>query len=181
MEWSKEFLPVFLYAVLGLAAIYDLRFRKIPNGLTYPVMALAVAYHATLNGWGGVLLSLEGIGLGMALLILPFLMGGMGAGDVKLLGAVGGFLGPQGVFRAFLFIAIVGGVYAIVLLMKHGYLRNTGRRYWMILRTFFRTQTLIYVPPSPIEKKPQLIYGLAIALGTVLSLGPWELFSKIGI
>jgi len=100
-----------------------------------------------------------------------YLLGGMGAGDVKLLGAVGGFLGPQGVFGAFIFIGIVGGFYALILLVIHRILKGTTNRYWMMLRSLLQTGRLIHIPSSPMESKPKLMYGLAIAIGTFLSLG----------
>ncbi len=57
--------------------------------------------------------STGGLFLGVAFLLPVYLIGGMGAGDVKLMGAVGSILGPQGVFIAFLYSAIAGGLYAL--------------------------------------------------------------------
>ena len=94
----------------------------------------------------------------------------MGAGDVKLMGAVGGLLGPKGVFVAFIFTAIIGGIYALVILTLHGLLKETFKRYWMILKTFIFTQKFIYTLPSERGKKPRLYYGVAIALGTIISI-----------
>jgi len=171
MNWAGSFWGILLIAVLGIAVITDLRYRKIPNWLTFSAMAMGLAYQTGMDGWGGSLFSLKGLGLGMALFSIPYLMGGMGAGDVKLLGAVGAFLGPQGVFGVFLYTTLVGGLYAVVLLLFHGFFTETVRRYWTILKIFFITWNLIYVPASPRENKPRLLYGLAIAIGTFLSLG----------
>ncbi len=159
-----------LTTILLLASGWDLRFHKIPNWLVFPAMIAALSYHTAMNGLEGLFLSFQGMGLGMALLFPFFLLGGMGAGDVKLLGAVGAILGPQGVFLAFLFTALAGGVYAFILLIFHGHLKKTILRYKIILATFFVTRNLIYIPPPASEGKPQLLYGLAIALGTFLSL-----------
>jgi len=104
--------------------------------------------------------------VGIGVMILFYLMGGTGAGDVKLMGAVGGFLGPKGAFIAFLSTSIIGGIYAVVLLVLHGYLN----RYWAILKTFILTKKFIYNPPSNGEEKPKLYYGVAIALGTIISV-----------
>lgn len=163
-------IPFFLTIVLLIAAVSDSRFHKIPNWLTYPTMFVAIAYHTIMSGLAGFLFSLEGVGLGIAVLIVFYLMGGMGAGDVKLMGAVGGLLGPNGVFEAFLFTAIIGGIYSIALLILHGYLKETAKRLLMSLKTFIFTKQFIYITPIENKKRPKLCYGVAIALGTVFSV-----------
>ena len=160
-----------LGAALAIGALWDLRFRRIPNWLTLPAAATAIVYHTAMNGLEGFLFSLEGMALGIAILLPFYLKGGMGAGDVKLLGVVGAFLGPHAAFTAFLFTALVGGIYALALLIFHGYLKKTILRYRIILATFVLTRHFIYFPPPEKERKHQLLYGLAISLGTLLSLG----------
>jgi prepilin peptidase CpaA len=88
-----------------------------------------------------------------------YLLGGMGAGDVKLMGAVGGFLGPKGVFAAFLGTSLIGGVYAIVLLALQGGITDIIRRYGLMLKAFFFTHRMAYIPPVKKEKMPALCYG----------------------
>ncbi|MEW6327518.1 MAG: A24 family peptidase [Thermodesulfobacteriota bacterium] len=158
-----------LLTVLSIAVVSDLWSQKIPNWLTYPAMALGITYHSTASGWGGLFFSLKGMGLGIALMILPYIIGQMGAGDAKLMGAVGGLLGAKGVFVAFLFTSILGGVYALVLLILHGHLKETLKRYLHMLRTFLVTGRFFYIP-APSVKRPKLCYGLAIAAGTLCSL-----------
>jgi prepilin peptidase CpaA len=170
MDFSKLILFSILVLVLFTGAVWDLRFRKIPNWLTFPAMAIAVAHHTVVNGFTGFFFSLEGAAVGMAILLPFYLLGGMGAGDSKMLGAVGGLLGPQGVFGAFLFTALLGGIYALVLLACHGSLKKTVLRYKIIFATFLFTRNFIYIPPAAKERKPLLCYGLAIALGTFLSV-----------
>lgn len=159
-----------LSTVLLLAVINDLRFQRIPNWLTFAAIFSGIALNSVTNGFSGFLLSLIGAILGIALLILFYLLGGMGGGDVKLMGAVGAFLGPKGVVIAFLATALTGGIYALILLSFHGQLGKTLMRYWLILKTGLLTGKVFYVPPSEGEKKPRLRYGVAIALGTVLSV-----------
>lgn len=159
-----------LSAVLILALITDLRSQRIPNWLTFGAVFSGIAFNSLTHGLNGLLLSLAGLFLGVAILILFHLRGGMGGGDVKLMGAVGSLLGPKGVFAAFLATALIGGMYALMLLAIHGQLRKTLNRYWLILKTGLLTGKVFYVPPSEGEKKPRLRYGVAIALGTVLSL-----------
>lgn len=146
---SIGFIPTLLLsAILLIAAVKDIRFHKIPNWLTYSSMGIALLYHTGLNGLEGLLFSLKGIGIGMGLLIFFYLMKGMGAGDVKLLGAVGGLLGPTGVALAFLWTAVLGGIYALGLLVFH-----------LLNRT-----------DSEKREKPKLCYGVVIAAGTFLSV-----------
>jgi len=66
---------IFLSAVLIVASVNDLRFQKIPNLLTYPAMAVALVYHFVMNGLNGLLFSAVGLALGIAILIIPYLMG----------------------------------------------------------------------------------------------------------
>jgi prepilin peptidase CpaA len=165
--------PIFtllLILILLIAMASDIRFQKIPNRLTYPAMLAALIYHTAINGGGGFIFSAEGLGLGIAIWIIPYLMGGMGAGDVKLMGVVGAFLGPEGVFIASLFTAVTGGVCAVALLILHGHLKEIIKRYGAMLKTFIFTKNLVYLPPPQGEKKPRLYYGIAITLGTLASL-----------
>ncbi len=161
---------LFLIIVLLIAAISDVRFHKIPNWLTYSAMAGAVIYHTSVKGFGGFLFSGGGLGVGIFILIVPFFMGGMGAGEVKLLGAVGGLLGPEGVLTSFLFAAIIGGIYALTLLGFHGFLKEWTERHWAILKALIFRKDLIYSPLPARPEKLKLCYGLVIGLGTLISL-----------
>jgi prepilin peptidase CpaA len=113
-----------------------------------------------------------GLLLGIALFIPPYAFGGMGAGDAKLMGAVGAVVGVKGVFISAVLTAIYGGIYALLLLLifpKYGL--SIFSRAWAVLKTFVLTRQ--YVPmssPNPVKKKPRLCYGIAIALGTVTYL-----------
>ncbi|MBW2174112.1 MAG: prepilin peptidase [Deltaproteobacteria bacterium] len=163
------FLIILLASSLLIAAVQDLRFQKIPNLVTYPTMGIALVYHLVTNRLDGLLFSAGGLGVGIAIFILPYLMGGMGAGDAKLMGAVGTILGPKGVFIAFLFTAVIGGVYALILLLiSRRSLKGFISRHATTLKTFVMTHQFIPIPAAKDEKKPKLCYGIAIALGTLL-------------
>jgi prepilin peptidase CpaA len=165
------FLIIFLSIILIAAAVNDLRFQKIPNLLTYPAMGIALVYHFVMNGLDGLLFSAGGLALGIAVFILPYLMGGMGAGDAKLMGAVGAILGAKGVFIAFLFTAIIGGLYALILvLIKRQHFKGFFTRQAVTLKTFIFTRQFIPISEDSNEKKPRLCYGIAIALGTLFSV-----------
>ncbi len=127
---------VVFYAAVGLyvvlAAATDARMHRIPNYLTVPAALLGLAYHAFApTGWGAMT-SLAGFGVGFALLFIPWLFGGSGAGDVKLLAALGAWLGPQCVLVAFAVSTIFAAVAALVVMIHSGATRGvfaTKRRF----------------------------------------------------
>ena len=165
------FLIIFLSIILIAAAVNDLRFQKIPNLLTYPAMGIALGYHFIISGPDGLLFSAGGLAFGIAVFILPYLMGGMGAGDAKLMGAVGAILGARVVFIAFLFTAIAGGIYALILLLvRRQAFKGFWQRHVTTLKTFIFTGQFIPIPGDSNKKKPKLCYGIAIALGTLFSV-----------
>ena len=133
-------------------------------------MVIAFFYHGAFSGGNGLLFSFIGIAVGIGLLFLPYLMGGMGAGDAKLVGAVGGMIGAKGVFCAFLCTAFVGGIYAMMLiLVRRDYFNGFFKKQLTTLWTFILTRKYIPDPNQRGKKKrPRLCYGLAIALGTGL-------------
>ena len=162
------FLIVLLSSILIAAAIIDVRVRKIPNLLTYPTMVTALAYHFAMNGLDGLIFSAEGMALGIGIFILPYLMGGMGAGDAKLMGVVGAVMGPRGVFVASLATALVGGIMALALMLIHyKYGKGFILRSAATLKTLVVTGKYIPIPTGSDEPKPTLCYGLAIAIGAL--------------
>jgi prepilin peptidase CpaA len=163
-----------LSGVLIAAGINDILSGRIRNYLTYPAILLAVLTHSLNSGLGGALFSLAGLMVGLAVLFPLYMMRMMGAGDVKLMGAVGAVLGSTGVLTAFLWTAITGGIYAlIVLAFNKACCINTGNRFLLMGKTLLLTGQLAYIPPSEQEKQIKLRYGLAIALGTI-SYMLWE-------
>jgi prepilin peptidase CpaA len=163
----ETWLITFLLSVLVVAVVNDLMLNKIPNLLTYPTMAFAIIYHGVTKGPVGLIFSAGGLILGIALLILPYLVGEMGAGDAKLMGAVGAVLGPEGVFIAFLLTALAGGIYAFIVLMYHyRYSYHLFKRVSAMLKHFILTKQMIYISSDKKVKKPMLCYGIAIFFGT---------------
>ena len=162
------FTIILLSSILVIAAIIDLRVQKIPNLLTFPTMILGLIYYSITTGWNGLLFSIEGLVLGIAIFIIPYLMGGMGAGDAKLMGAIGAIIGPKGVLLASLFTAIAGGIYALtILLLNHKYSKSFIVRNAMTLKTLALTGQFIPISADESEKKFTLCYGVAIAIGTI--------------
>lgn len=167
-----NFPEIYLSVILLVAGVIDFRMQKIPNFLTFPTVITALIYHFFLNGVNGLWFSILGMFTGIALLIIPYIMGGMGAGDVKLLGAIGSFVGYKSVCVVFLFTAILGGIYAILLLIWY------EKSLKIFLKKAFHTMLSIvltnrYKPEfeSKNKIKPRLCYGIVIAMGGFLYMG----------
>jgi prepilin peptidase CpaA len=159
--------------VVAVAAVIDFRTHRIPNLLTFPALALALVLQFSFNGLPGVAAGLLGMLVGVGLFLLPFLLGGMGAGDVKLMGVAGAFLGPEGALWAVLFSGLAGGVLAIFWGLLQGRLG----------RVFSRTASLMVAAVDSRRREAQgglptleqgkgwtIPYGVAIAFGVALSI-----------
>ena len=166
------FLIILLLSVLSISAIIDFRSQKIPNLITFPAVIIALLYHFFTLGIDGLIFSALGMATGIALLIIPYMLGLSGAGDAKLMGAVGALLGSKSVFIAFLLTALVGGIYAIILILfNQKQFKGFFKKQLITLQLFILTRKFIPDPVEENSKKPKLCYGVAIALGTFIYLG----------
>ena len=110
--------PYAVISVVGLVACaIDLRWRRIPNVLTLPTALAGLLYHYTISGSDGLTSAFLGALVGLAIFFPLFALGGLGAGDVKLLAAFGAWLGPQQTLVAAVATAILGAIAAIVLML----------------------------------------------------------------
>jgi prepilin peptidase CpaA len=159
------------FSVIGLtllAAWLDFRTRKIPNWLTVPAFFLGLGLSTLLGGWPGAKASLEGAGLALALLLPLVLLRALGAGDWKLMGAAGAFLGPI----LFLFVLLgsifVSGLMAVVEMMRTRRVRETFHNMVVLLRGFvsfgLRANPKISLDNPRLLKLP---FGVAVALSTL--------------
>ena len=163
------FLPLFGLAIgLVVAAVIDVREGRIPNWLTGSLAVFGIGVNSLEYGWDGFLFSLGGLIMGLVCLIFFYLKGGMGAGDVKLLGAIGTILGPGQVVFAFAFAAMLGGLYSLALLSNQGGMRHAWDRMFLFLSTLKVTRT-IPVSGTQIPTEPKLRYALVLGLGTVIA------------
>ena len=157
--------------VSGAATIFDLRSGRIPNALTLGAAATGLIVGAITQGPNGASQSVAGWLVGCALFLPFFLLGGMGAGDVKLLAALGAWLGPSTTVFVALYTAVAGGVMAIVLSALRGYLTPLFMNLWGLLM-FWRVAGLQPMPGLTLRTaaSPRLPYALPIAAGTVTAL-----------
>lgn len=163
--------------ISSVAAVSDIRFRAVPNWLTYPAMLLGVGYHTMVNGAEGFFFGAGGLFLGLGLLIVFYLAGGTGAGDVKLMGAVGALLGPNGVFVAFIFTAVIGGFYGLALLLLRLGLQGTFIRLRIMFTSLLCGIGLNGLSTDKMRETPVLRYGVAIALGVFISI-VWNFYTN---
>lgn len=163
------FFPLFGLAIgLVMAAVIDVREGRIPNWLTGSLAVFGIGVNSLEYGWDGFLFSFGGLIMGLVCLIFFYLKGGMGAGDVKLLGAIGTILGPGQVVFAFAFAAMLGGLYSLALLSNQGGMRHAWDRMFLLLSTLKVTKT-IPVSGTQIPTEPKLRYALVLGLGTVIA------------
>jgi prepilin peptidase CpaA len=158
--------------VVGLAACaFDMRCRRIPNALTFGAAAAALVFHTVASGGGGLQTAALGWLAGTALFMPFFLLGGMGGGDVKLLAALGAWLGAGDAVWLAIYGSLAGGVLGVAYSLVHGYLgtalRNIGQllTYWWI------------VGPRPLPeltlehgKAPRLAFAIPMFVGTMVTL-----------
>ena len=156
-----------LVLTLGLAAavVIDVRTRRIPNWLTG---SIAGAGFGLAFGGGVVTPTQAALGLltGLLLMMPGHLIGATGAGDVKLLAAVGSMLGPDLTFRAFLYSAVAGGVFAVAVATRRGILAATLQDAGRLVTSPADARQVIESPARP----NRFAYGPAIAAGTLISL-----------
>ncbi len=149
----------------------DLQTRKIPNYLTISAALAGLAYNLGAAGWSGLGTGLLGMLLGFAFLFLPYLLGGMGAGDVKALAALGAWLGPTGTLYLFLYMAVAGGLLSLAAMLWQGVLWQKVRQGWRSLLHLLsrkgRGPTAASAPTLTVKGIP---YGVAMALGLVMLL-----------
>ncbi|MEN6536846.1 MAG: A24 family peptidase [Bryobacteraceae bacterium] len=172
-----SYLPLILQIVLAvvaiLAAVYDYRFRRIPNWLTLSGVLLGLGLNSFLFGWGG--LRTAGLGLGLAFLVyFPlYLLRGMGAGDVKLMGAVGSLVGAANWFGIFIISNILGGVIAIILLFGRGRFGKTFRNVGYMLTEMIALRAPYLKREELDVKSPKAVtlpHGVVIGLGSLVFL-----------
>jgi prepilin peptidase CpaA len=156
-------------ALTVMAGALDWRSRRIPNWLTVPSFSLGIILHAILGGWKGALFALEGAGLALGLLLAPVLMRLLGAGDWKLMGAVGAFTGPVMFLFVLLGSVLISGVVAIVYMAQMGRVRETLSNLVVLVRGF----AAFGLKPNPKvsldnSRSLKLPYGVAVAAATIL-------------
>jgi len=156
----------------GVAAVHDLKDRRIPNLLTGPALALGLMLHLALGGWAQLGWSFAAAAIGGGVFLLFHVGGGMGAGDVKLMAAVGAIAGISSIREVLLATVLIGGVFALALAVYRGRVRETLRNVVALLghhqRNGLRAHPELNLASGSGLKLP---YAVPVALGCLYSLG----------
>ena len=149
--------------ILVAAAIGDLRTRRIPNKLVAVLAASGIAFSiARMPILPGLVQGSGGLIVGLALWLPFYVMGWLGAGDVKLYAAAGAWLGPAGAVEGALIGALFGAVLAVVYMLKSQGVKQTAETLGMAAAT-----PEMLARPSGSGKRSVLPYGVAIAFGAI--------------
>lgn len=157
-------------AVLIVAAVIDGACRRVPNWLTFPFAAAGLIAATSYAGTAGLVSAITGLGLGLLLLLPLYAIGGMGAGDVKLLAALGAWTGPLTLFWSFAVGVVIGGIMAVAMIL--------WSRRWVhhlaTARTIAHEVIAIHDPVRlselAAERKPSMLllpYGIPLTIGAI--------------
>lgn len=180
-----SFLP---YLVVGLAAsaaaVIDIRQLRVPNRLTFPLLLCGLLYHGAVGGLEGLQMSLFGAAFGLLSLIVAYVVGILGAGDVKLMAALGAWLGGPLVLQVLVFAILALCLYSAVVLIYSGGWRSMRANLGLLL---FRIQTLgKHMMPDerveemaakPVNRSSVVPFAVMIAIGCFCAL-IWQVVAK---
>lgn len=169
-SYNFSIMDLTLFAVLLICCYTDLRVQKVYNLVLFPAALAALVISFLHGGPAQLVESLQGMLLGLGLLLLPFAWGGIGAGDVKLLSVVGAFKGPEFVLATFVAGAVAGGVYSVFLLIKQKKFLLTLKKIY-----YFCLNKLLHIPITvnfgnleTAAREDAFPYALAISTGVIL-------------
>ncbi len=161
----------FVSLILIVAAWIDGRKLKVPNWLTFPLILSGWAVSGYFFGWSGLYSSLLGTAVGLGLLLPAYAIGGMGAGDVKLLAGVGAWIGMAHTFWAFVLTVVIGAVLAVAMVAVRGAWGKHIRQFFAILFEILIVRDPEKLSALAAERKPKMLllpYGIPIAIGTIV-------------
>jgi prepilin peptidase CpaA len=155
---------------LVVAAVIDGYKLKVPNRITFPFILSGWIYSAMFFGWDGLGCSLVGTAVGLGLLLPAYAIGGMGAGDVKLLAGVGAWVGGTTTFFAFCVSALVGGAIAVGMVVYRRKWRHHRYQFTAIVNEIITVRDANQLAAIAAQRKPRMMllpYGIPIAIGSI--------------
>lgn len=179
MSFSADFWEVaarhwpawFVTVTLVVAAAIDGWKLKVPNWITFPLILSGWVYSGMAFGWTGVGYSLLGTAAGLAMLLPLYAIGGMGAGDVKLLAGVGAWVWTTVTLYSFCLSAVIGGIIAVAMVAWRQTWQKHQTQFWLILSeivTIRQPERLATIAAGRKSSMLLLPYGIPIAIGTIL-------------
>ena len=148
-----------------VSAVVDMRTRRVPNRLTMGIAAIGLGFAATRLSDMTIAAAALGWGVGLGLMLLPYVFGAMGGGDLKLFAALGTFLGPRPTLQAFLYTLVAGGVLAVVVALQRRRLQETMHNAAALVASGGANAAAIEHPTS----NNRFAYAPAIAVGTLVA------------
>lgn len=167
---SQHHVAWIVTVVLIVGSVIDAIELKVPNWLTYPFILSGWIYATCAFGWQGLLWSLLGTGVAMACLLPMYAIGGMGAGDVKLLAGVGAWLSIQHTVWGFVVGVFVGAAMGIAMALVSGQWKHHYRQFFVIVREIITIRNPERLSEIAAERKPRmrlLPYGVPLAAGSI--------------
>ncbi|WP_437194037.1 A24 family peptidase [Planctomicrobium sp. SH527] len=174
MDWQTILLDnwhvKFVCLILIIAAYIDGKELRVPNWITFPMVLSGLVYSTWVGGWEGLGAGLLGMVVGLLTLLPLYAVGGMGAGDVKLMAGIGAWLGATHTWHAFIATVIVGAIMAICMVL---YRKAWDKHYGNFLIIF--NEMLSIKDPRKLseiaaERKPRMLllpYGIPICIGSI--------------
>jgi prepilin peptidase CpaA len=177
--FSLEWIPWLAVIVGGLiAAITDIRERKVYNLLTYPLFLSGLIFHTAVSGGWGFATSLGGALFGFLILLAPCFLGGIGAGDVKLLAAIGAWLRVPIIIHVFILAGLAIGLWSIVVILKQGMSFGALRERieamvfrLMLLHEYVANGQTVAKPEG--NRQPLIPFAVFVAMAVVVYAGLW--------
>ncbi len=173
MDWQSflvEHHVKFVSLLLVWAAYIDGKELRVPNWLTYPMFFAGLTYGAVTGGWAGFGDSLIGAAVGLACLMPLYAVGGMGAGDVKLMAGMGAFVGATVTFYAFVVTVVVGAVMALAMVWWSGkFQHHLGNAFtiWFEWTNIRDPRKLSEIAAARKPTMRLLPYGIPICIGSI--------------
>ena len=169
MSVSPEVMKLlFLVPLAAVVIYYDVRYRRIPNTLVLATLLAGLAINTSFGGMQGIISSAGGFGLAFIPMFLMHIFGAMGAGDVKLFGAVGAVLGVGLVPMTFVVVVMLGAALAVYSMLMAGTVFSTLHG---VLRIFVGILPGWEMPrfAMPADRRHTIPYGVAIMLGSLIT------------
>lgn len=151
--------------ILAIAAYIDWKEHRVPNWLTFYAWGLGMSFHALVSGTAGLYAALMGSVVGLGTLVIPYALRGMGAGDVKLMAAVGAWVGAAVTLHAFFWIAVLGGLMGVYSIVRS---RQAAARVRVATRAGVNLLKFQALDTGATQETPPRIllpYGVPIAFG----------------
>jgi prepilin peptidase CpaA len=163
----------FAILIVIAACVFDVATSRIPNVLTFTTAALALAYHILTPTGLGAMPALAGLTVGLAVFFPLFALGAMGAGDVKLMAAIGAWLGWKAIIFVALYGSLAGGVLALIVALRRNYLRQALRNVKM-LAMYWWVEGVKPLPALTLESKHSVRFPYAVAIAAGLAVTLWQ-------